>query len=326
MQKPKNLIKVFITVTCIAIAVWHFLFPNVKIDTITVSLLAVAIIPWLASLFKSISLPGGLKVEFQELKRVELEARKADIIHGTAPNEVEMQSLHQDYPFIAIAESNPRLALTGLRIEIQKSLRKIYGNKDIASEETAIYPLLLTLRDKNFITDEEVVTINDILETLNQVSQVAESDPRIVDWVITNGPRIIYGLESKIHSRGGKFSHDDPESKKHWIDVSYENGHWVTNYEWSQHINKHLELWREEIIKIQKTIEAKLSDKDQRELFIKSQITWEKQIELESQFISSIEDFRFKVGREGQMIMQTTFMEKFRDRALELEEMLKLLD
>ena len=102
--------------------------------------------------------------------------------------------------------------------------------------------------------------------------------------------------------------------------------HWVTNYEWSQHINKHLELWREEIIKIQKTIEAKLSDKDQRELFIKSQITWEKQIELESQFISSIEDFRFKVGREGQMIMQTTFMEKFRDRALELEEMLKLLD
>ena len=35
-------------------------------DPITISLLIIGIIPWLAPLIKSFELPGGLKVEFSE--------------------------------------------------------------------------------------------------------------------------------------------------------------------------------------------------------------------------------------------------------------------
>ena len=38
-------------------------------DAITLALLAIAIVPWLAPIFKSLEFPGGLKVEFQELQK-----------------------------------------------------------------------------------------------------------------------------------------------------------------------------------------------------------------------------------------------------------------
>lgn len=51
------------------LAVLHLLLPHMTIDTITVALLVVAILPWLGPLFKSIELPGGWRFEFQEFKR-----------------------------------------------------------------------------------------------------------------------------------------------------------------------------------------------------------------------------------------------------------------
>ena len=50
----------------------HVLFPGIQVDAITVSL--IAIVPCLAPLFKSIELPGGVKVEFQELEEAKRRA------------------------------------------------------------------------------------------------------------------------------------------------------------------------------------------------------------------------------------------------------------
>jgi hypothetical protein len=58
------------------VAAVHLLWPAVRIDAITVGLLVLAVVPWLGPLFKSIQLPGGWKVEFQELKREVAEKRQ----------------------------------------------------------------------------------------------------------------------------------------------------------------------------------------------------------------------------------------------------------
>jgi hypothetical protein len=57
-----------ITILALVIALLHLIFPNLKIDAITVTLLLIALVPWLSPLFKSLEFPGGWKIEFQEMK------------------------------------------------------------------------------------------------------------------------------------------------------------------------------------------------------------------------------------------------------------------
>jgi len=61
-----------ITVAALAGVIVHLADPNLKIDSIVVALLVIAIIPWLSLIFKSVEIPGLFKGEFQNLtSRVE---------------------------------------------------------------------------------------------------------------------------------------------------------------------------------------------------------------------------------------------------------------
>ncbi|MFI6038511.1 hypothetical protein ACIBBD_31130 [Streptomyces sp. NPDC051315] len=52
----------------IALAVAHVIWPDLKIDTITVLLLVAAAAPWLGEVFDSIELPGGPRLEYRRLE------------------------------------------------------------------------------------------------------------------------------------------------------------------------------------------------------------------------------------------------------------------
>jgi len=64
----------------VLLALGHTIFPAVKIDSITVALLVIAILPWLGSIFGSIELPGGLKVTYPELEKLRQESEKAGLL------------------------------------------------------------------------------------------------------------------------------------------------------------------------------------------------------------------------------------------------------
>ena len=59
--KPTQWISVIVTVAALALAVLHVIFPSAKIDAVTLVLLAIAVVPWLAPILKTIELPGGWK-------------------------------------------------------------------------------------------------------------------------------------------------------------------------------------------------------------------------------------------------------------------------
>ncbi len=59
-MKGKTLAKI-ISLVALLLALAHILFPNARVDLTTVFLFVVAALPWLAPLFKSVELPGGLK-------------------------------------------------------------------------------------------------------------------------------------------------------------------------------------------------------------------------------------------------------------------------
>lgn len=88
-----------ITMAALAGVIVHLADPNLKVDSIVVALLVIAIIPWLGLIFKSVEIPGLFKGEFQELrekvKRVEEVGREnsAQItkVEDSVDNEVEDQ-------------------------------------------------------------------------------------------------------------------------------------------------------------------------------------------------------------------------------------------
>lgn len=57
-----------ITVVALFVALAHLIWPSLTIDAITVTLLFIALVPWLTPLFKSLEFPGGWKIEFQDFE------------------------------------------------------------------------------------------------------------------------------------------------------------------------------------------------------------------------------------------------------------------
>lgn len=60
-------IAVGITVAAVVAGVVHLIEPGLKIDSVTLVLLGVAIVPWLGGILESIELPGGMKLQLRRL-------------------------------------------------------------------------------------------------------------------------------------------------------------------------------------------------------------------------------------------------------------------
>lgn len=193
MKKAKK-IQISVTLVSIIIAAVHIIWPSLKIDTITLVLIIVAVIPWLTPLFKSVELPGGLKFEFRELERVKQEAKAAGLIDDKPVKETP------EYTFIEVAESDPRLALAGLRIELEKSLRALAKKGEVHSKWRGITLLIRDLYKKQLISLQEQSVLADIIGTLNRAVHGEELDYRATQWIIDIGPKILNSINKKLRN------------------------------------------------------------------------------------------------------------------------------
>jgi hypothetical protein len=191
-------IQISITLTALLVAIVHIIWPTLKIDSITLTLIIIAIAPWLAPLIKSLELPGGLKFEFKELERVEMAAKAAGLINDKPTH------LNKDYAFLEIAEINPSLALAGLRIELEKSLKKLdeLNRKEgvAMSARSSISMMMYGLYQKQIITNQERAALADIIGVLNKAVHGEELDYRTTQWVIDIGPQILDSINKKIEA------------------------------------------------------------------------------------------------------------------------------
>jgi hypothetical protein len=128
-----------VTLVALVLALAHLLFPSLAIDAITLGLLAVAIIPWLAPLIKSLELPGGWKVELQEMYQVSNRAQDAGLISA------ESDSPSPEHSFQLVADRDPNLALAGLRIEIERRLLRLAEQHQIPLRSRGIGSILREL-------------------------------------------------------------------------------------------------------------------------------------------------------------------------------------
>src|SRR5437867_7636803 len=130
------------------LALGHTIFPGVKIDAITLTLLFIVVLPWLGFIFKSVEFPGGLKVEYPDLEKAGEDAAKVGLL--SAP-----QKRIEESPYLVIAAEDPNLALAGLRIEIERRLREIAKRRGLNGARLGIRQLLELLRTQNALSNEE---------------------------------------------------------------------------------------------------------------------------------------------------------------------------
>jgi len=180
-----------ISAVAVALAIAHIGYPSARIDGIILGLIAIALLPWLGSVFKSIELPGGLKVEYPELERAGADAAEAGLLAAVSKKKEEPA-------YVAIAQEDPNLALAGLRIEIERRLRTIAAARALEVERRGISQLLRVLRTQNVLSPNEDGVLNDLVGLLNRAVHGAEADPRAAQWAIEVGPQLLAALDDRV--------------------------------------------------------------------------------------------------------------------------------
>ncbi|MBU2730211.1 hypothetical protein [Acidithiobacillus caldus] len=190
---PLKGLRQLISFGALLLALAHIVWPQLTIDSVTLALIVIAILPWLAPLVKSLELPGGWKIEFHELLKAASRAESAGLLAVT-PSEKEAI-----YSFQSIATRDPNLALAGLRIEIEKrlsSLAEMYGLK--SSRAMGVGQALRALARAKILTAEERSVLSDMVNILNAAVHGAEVDSRASAWAIDVGPRLLTSLDERI--------------------------------------------------------------------------------------------------------------------------------
>lgn len=188
-----RILKLVISVAALLIALIHILKPNLKIDAITLVLIGFAIIPWLAPLLKSIELPGGWKIEYQDLEWTRQKADKAGLLSESLSDEER-----KEYSFQIIAQDDPNLALAGLRIEIEKRLKKLAEQNNVDTKMQSMARILDVLSKKQLITSQEKSVISDMIGLLNSAVHGAIVDEHAAEWAINIGPRFLKSFDDRL--------------------------------------------------------------------------------------------------------------------------------
>lgn len=68
-MKENRTLQIIVSVVAVVFLIGHIFWPNLKIDGITLGLLILILVPWMAPLIKSIEVPGIGKLELQEIKK-----------------------------------------------------------------------------------------------------------------------------------------------------------------------------------------------------------------------------------------------------------------
>ncbi len=189
--------KIAISAICAAVAAAHVMQPTIRIDTVTLVLLVVAALPWLASIVRSVELPGGFKIELQDVKtaidKVTGESR------AKGPSGKLLSTTGETFDLLPrLAESNPNLALVALRIEIERRLSRIAAQANLPTSKRSAGALLRDLVDHNRLDRQTAAGLSDLIALGNQAAHGAEVSRDAAEWALDTGPLILEVLDSLL--------------------------------------------------------------------------------------------------------------------------------
>lgn len=159
----------------------------VSISLTALGMLAIAALPWMLHLFRSIELPGGLKLEMNDLTKA-----GAELVASSPPT---MPEKVDEPAYMQVVDMDPNLALAGLRIELEKQLRRI-ANEFGINRRVPMPTLLRELRNMEALSGPQYSALNDLLPMLNAAVHGADVPPDSYPWAMQQGPLIVAALKS----------------------------------------------------------------------------------------------------------------------------------
>jgi len=194
-----KILQILVTLIFSILAVEHAFYGYLRMDAITIILIVIAFIPWLREIIQSIELPGGVKVELREFQKVTKEAENAGLIEaGGLLGKTVINAKAPKYSFQLVANEDPKLALAGLRIEIEKRLDDIAERHELSISRKGIKTLLMTLTENNLLTVKEKMVLDNLVDLLNNAVHAKNVDNDAALWALDIGPQILRSLDKKI--------------------------------------------------------------------------------------------------------------------------------
>ncbi len=220
---PGETLRLFITAAALLVALAHLIFPSVTIDFVTVVLLLVAVLPWIAPIVKSVELPGGFKIQLQDVKDAAKELLRVDAVVQPPAGEIRMEASAPQVTLDAkagikfdaeiingaeaavaslknVAGTDPNLALVGFRIEIEKRLRELATNKGLGPSLT-LSTILRELRRRELLPSRVGSALSDLISLGNQAAHGVGVDPRTGEWVFEEGPEVLAALDRILRAQ-----------------------------------------------------------------------------------------------------------------------------
>ena len=187
----QQLLKGALSAVPLGVIVLRNRFPSL-LDSIDLILIGFAVLPWLSSLIHRAELPGGFKIEFQRVQ----DAGEKIIGRKTEPPEAEAPQLF----FLGVAEADPNLALVGLRIELERRIRKL-ARKCSVNDRLPLMPLFRKLQTEGVLSDSALSGIQELVTFGNQAAHGGQVASGTVSWAMHVGPEILAALDKALAAR-----------------------------------------------------------------------------------------------------------------------------
>jgi len=190
--------QIAISLLACVLLIAHLMWPDLKIDAITLTLFGMAVVPWLGSVFKSLEMPGGWKFEFKDFAAAVTNAETSGLL---APEKVALTGQTEpQLNYSALIDTYPKLAVIGLRVDIEMRLRELASRNGIKDQKLSATALTRQLAKLQVLTGQESVALLGILASLNPIVHGAEITYANAEQVLAVGKRLIDSLDERLRS------------------------------------------------------------------------------------------------------------------------------
>lgn len=202
-------LKKYVPVAALALAVVHFLWPSFGIDFVTISLIIVALIPWILPVLKSMEFPGGVKIEFKDVKQAAEKITHITIqpsdarqtIISTEPDlKPELRTNDSLTTLRHIASTNPNLAFVGFRIEVEKKLLAMAEQAGLQVQRRPLGRIVRDLQEREILPVAVASGLSDLIALGNIAAHGADVAPEAVNWLLDVGPSLLGALDDALNS------------------------------------------------------------------------------------------------------------------------------
>ena len=180
--------KAAVTIVAVAILILRKLWPDF-LDATDLLILALAVLPWLSSILKSVEFPGGGKIEFKDVQ-----SAVSKVLVG-APVAVAARAVRYSRD---ISQSiDPNLALVGLRIEIERRVARLAAKHGLGPERSLLRTIR-SLQSNGLVNAGTVSGLLDLLMLGNRAAHGAAVDQEVAVWARDYGPQVLAVLDELL--------------------------------------------------------------------------------------------------------------------------------